>query len=88
MIKANEALEKTKRFWETASEKFMEELSKSIDAAASNGQYSVILHFQQDDAEYMKDYVVERCRKMGYQAHHSTAGRDGEKRYYIAVRWG
>lgn len=88
MIKASEALEKSKKYWEKASEEFMGKLSTEIEKEAERGQYTALLHFQPTDAVYMKDYVVSKCRAMGYQAHHSEAGKNGDKKYYVVVRWG
>lgn len=88
MIKANEALEKAKKYWEKASEEFMSKLNTEIEKEAERGQYVALLHFQPTDDDYMKDYVVSKCRALGYQAHHSESGRKEDKRYYIIVRWG
>ena len=88
MIKANEALEKTKKYWEKASEEFMNKLNAEIEREAEKGEYVALLHFQPTDSVYMKDYVVNKCRSMGYQARHSESGRNGDKSYYVIVRWG
>lgn len=87
MIKASEALEKTKKYWAKVSEEFINKLNAEIEKEAEKGQYTALLYFQPTDPIYMKDYVVNRCRAMGYQARHSEVGRNEDKKYYVVVRW-